>query len=361
MLERFGHGGDLLTASTLFNRSEDSFLDFSSNMNPFGPPPIVKTIFSERWSEVVRYPDPSVRRLRLKLASRYDISPDSILVGNGAAELIDLIVRHIRPLKTTVTAPSFGEYEDNARRVQSHVNYIPLEARQDFLLDLSTLKAGVDDTDLLILGHPNNPTGTLLPMEVLQFLEEYSKPIMLDEAFIDFLNDEHVFSQIRRAATHPRLYVVRSMTKFFAIPGLRLGFVVAHPDSIRKLKAMQVHWSVNHFAQCVGETVLDDVNYIRSTKDWVVTERTWFVEQLRTLGLRVFDSVTNYLLVSIPGNHPLDVQQLQVLMGKQGVLIRDASLFPGLSSKYFRLAVRLREQNEICLRCLQQSLALKEK
>jgi threonine-phosphate decarboxylase len=141
---------------------------------------------------------------------------------------------------------------------------------------------------------------------------------------------------------------------------LRLGFVVAHPELIDKLKSIQVHWSVNHFAQCVGEMVLDDFEYIRSTKQWVVSERAWFVEQLRKLGLHVSESVANYLLVRIPDDHPLDVPQLQGLMGNQGVLIRDASLFPGLSNRYFRLAVRLREQNEICLRCLQQSLAQKD-
>jgi threonine-phosphate decarboxylase len=353
MLERYGHGGDLLTAAELFGHSPDLFLDYSSNMNPMGPPACVQQIFSERWTEVVRYPDPAARVLRAKIAAHYRIPEESILVGNGAAELIDLVVRITQPATVAVTAPSFVEYSDNALRVGATLHYIPLNVEHSFDVQAEDLSHALDKADLTMLGHPNNPTGRLIPDVMLDMLQTAKGTVLLDEAFIDFLENEEQVSMIQRAPSMKKLIVIRSMTKFFAIPGIRLGFVVAHPDIILQMRNLQVQWSVNHFSQLIGAAALDDTQYIANTKKWVSTERQWFFEQLSSIGFNVIQSAVNYLLVRLPQQVPFRVPEMQKKLGEMKILIRDASRFPGLDERYFRLAVRLRKDNETIVRALE--------
>lgn len=357
MLERFGHGGDWTTAEAVFGKPPGGFLDFSANMNPFGPPEAVGRLLAERWRELARYPDPAVRGLRRAIAAKYRIAEESVLVGNGAAELIDLSIRAFQPSKVGLARPSFTEYEDAVRKIGGAVVDIPLAEADGFALREQPLRAAAAEADLLVLGHPNNPTGRLIDPGLLGRLVRERKPMIVDEAFVDFVPDEDAVSLIRLAAETERLCVIRSMTKFYAIPGIRLGFAVAHPRLIRRLKELQVPWSVNAIAQWVGEAALAERNYAERTRRWLADERPIFTDKLKSLGLRVFPSDVNFLLVSIPEQAGMDVKELQRRMGEAGVLIRDASLFPGLDRSYFRVAVRLRDENEALLERLERALA----
>lgn len=352
-LERYGHGGDLLTATEAYGRPEEGWLDYSSNMNPFGPPEVVGELMRERWRDIARYPDPAVRGLTNKLSHIYGIPPESIIVGNGAAELIDLVVRVLRPAETIVARPSFTEYEDAVRKAGSAVVSASLERERAFELALP-LEAG---ERTVFLGHPNNPTGRIVPARVLNAMRQSGTRMMLDEAFLDFLQDEEGISYIRHAAESPSIQVVRSMTKFYAIPGIRLGFLVAHPDVIRRLREAQTPWSVNFLAQLIGEAVLDERAYAERTRAWLQEERPWLTNELNRLGLTVFPSDVNFLLVSLPAESGWDAPRLQRAMASKGILIRDASLFEGLNASYFRLAIRLRPDNERLLRALQEFLS----
>jgi threonine-phosphate decarboxylase len=356
MLERFGHGGDLLTAEESFGLPKEQFLDFSSNMNPLGPPSIVKELMQTRWMDIVKYPDPAVRELRRKLSYKYNIPQESILVGNGAAELIDLVARVRKPRITGIARPSFSEYEEAIHKTGGHIYDIPLYAQTDFVLQQEAALEAAGKCDLLFLGHPNNPTGKLIPQPLLDQLADSGQPLILDEAFMDFVPEEKERSMLRRAAVHPNLYVIRSMTKFYAIPGIRLGFIVAHPDRIRELADQQVQWSVNYLAQLIGAAVLEDQAFEDETRQWLSMEKPWLIEQLKHLGLEVVHSEVNFLLFSFAVESGIDVKQAQKHMGRQGILIRDASLFPGLNERYCRIAVRLREQNEQLLAGLKQTI-----
>ncbi|WP_409344779.1 threonine-phosphate decarboxylase CobD [Paenibacillus sp. MBLB4367] len=346
MLERYGHGGDLLTAAETFGMQANDFLDYSSNMNPFGPPAAVRTIFQERWTDIVKYPDPAVRELRLKIAERYGVPVESVLAGNGAAELIDLVVRMLRPGVTALARPSFVEYEEAVHKAGGGITDIPLYEENGFELSQEALSEAASRADLLFLGHPNNPTGRLIPQAVLESAVGSGKRVVLDEAFIDFCPEEEDRSFIRQAAVSESLFVIRSMTKFFAIPGIRLGFIVAHPDWIAKLRALQVAWSVNTLAQLIGAEVLADREYAQKTLDWLQAERPWLASKLESLGVRTYPSDTNFMLLRLPNPERLDVKQLQRTLGERGVLIRDASRFQGLTSAYLRIAIRLRGENE---------------
>ncbi|NHN29263.1 cobyric acid synthase [Paenibacillus agricola] len=356
MLEKYGHGGDLWTAAEKFGVSKESLLDYSSNMNPLGPSDVVEKTMRERWREVAAYPDPAVRELRSQLSAKYRIPVESILVGNGAAELIDLAVRVIRPGVTALARPSFGEYEEAAEKVGSTILEIPLHEANGFVLQLSDLMQAASETDLLFLASPNNPTGRLLSAEVRGYLakSDSGKPVILDEAFIDFCPDEEQLTMIRLAAESPHLMVIRSMTKFYSIPGLRLGFIVGHPERIRELQRQQVQWSVNTIAQLVGVGVLGDQAFESRTHAWLAEERPWMVRMLEGLGLQVTPSDTNYLLFSMRGLG-LNAQDLQREMGQRGVMVRDASHFAGLDASYVRVAIRLRESNERLIVALRAS------
>jgi threonine-phosphate decarboxylase len=362
-LERYGHGGDLWTATEAYGHPADGWLDYSSNMNPWGPPDVVGQLMQEHWRDIARYPDPAVRRLRIKLSEVYQIPVESILVGNGAAELIDLVVRVLQPEETILARPSFSEYEEAVHKAGGRIKDAYLRADQQFelkdVLGLTSHSGRITQAPITVfLGHPNNPTGRLIPTSVLDELRASGTRMILDEAFMDFLPDESEFSYMKQAAKSKQIQVIRSMTKFYAIPGIRLGFIVAHPDLINRMKELQTQWSVNFLAQLIGEAVLDEQEYAKKTRAWLLEERPWLIEQLRALGLIVFPSEVNFLLLAIPELTGHNVQSLQKAMAERGIMIRDASLFQGLDHSYFRLAIRLRQDNERLLKELKACLTM---
>lgn len=360
MLERYGHGGDVWSAAELYGRSKDAFMDYSSNMNPWGPPIVVKELLQNSWKTITRYPDPAVRELRQKLAETYTIPADSILVGNGAAELIDLVIRLLEPSLTGLVRPSFSEYEEAVGKINGQILDIPLHKEHGFELQLSAVEQALRHADVLFLGHPNNPTGRLVPKPILERIVAAGKPLILDEAFIDFVPEEEQVSLIRQAAESKNIYVIRSMTKFYAIPGIRLGFMVAHPQTIARLQKLQTQWSVNSIAQLIGTAVLNDRAYAAKTKQWLTEEREWLTSQLKMLELEVYPSETNFLLCAISEHMGLNVKILQERLGQRGILIRDASLFKGLDESYFRLAIRLRADNQQLISELKLAMGARE-
>jgi threonine-phosphate decarboxylase len=356
MLERYGHGGDLRSAADAFGLEKERFLDFSANMNPIGPPAAVETAIFEHWRDIARYPDPVSRELTAAIARRYGIPEESILIGNGAAELIDLLVRVLHPAVTALAQPSFGEYEQAVMNAGGSQYAIPLREETGFTLQMADVESALRKADLLFLGHPNNPTGKLLPKPIIDAVLSSGSRLALDEAFIDFYPEEEQVSCIRAASANPNLFVIRSLTKYYTIPGIRLGFIVAHPDHIRALRKRQVPWSVNVLAQEIGLMAMGDADYAERTKRWLASERPWLTAKLRELGLTVTDSDTNFLLFALPDTAGMTIKDVQRAMGRRGVLIRDASLFPGLDERYGRTAIRVREHNELLVEALSQTL-----
>ncbi|UVI32603.1 pyridoxal phosphate-dependent aminotransferase [Paenibacillus spongiae] len=366
MLERYGHGGDLRTAQELFGLPADQFHDFSANMNPYGPPACVAEVLRTYTDSIDRYPDPSVRELRRKLGIHHDLDPSCVLVGNGAAELIDLAVRVYRPEVTAVTGPSFVEYADAARKCGSPIHVLPLYPENDFRLTADTIRRALLDfrrrgiqpgQALWFLGSPNNPTGQLVEPAIIRELLLEGERVIVDEAFMDFVPDAANYSLLREAEVNERLTVIRSMTKFYAIPGIRLGYAAGSPQTIAELGRLQVPWSVNSLSQQIGSAVLDEKQYAENTLTWLKQERPWLESQLSALGLRVYPGEVNYILFSIPAEFNLTSKELQHEMGVRGVLIRDASGFDGLDETFCRIAVRFREEHLRLLDVMKNVLA----
>ncbi|SFI51355.1 L-threonine O-3-phosphate decarboxylase [Paenibacillus sp. UNC496MF] len=371
MLERYGHGGDWVTARELYGAEDGpkTFVDFSANMNPFGPPACVGHILKSYADagEIARYPDPAVRGLRGKLAARHGVRADGLLVGNGAAELIDLLFRALKPKTTVLAEPCFGEYREAAEKNGSAVRAIGLRAEDGFRLTGEAVdrmlrqlrEAGLAPGETLwMLGSPNNPTGECVARNVVEKLLASGAMAAVDEAFMDFAANEPELSLLKEAASRDRLIVIRSMTKFYAVPGIRLGYMAASPALIRRLAALQVPWSVNSLAQRIGEAVLDEAAYAARTVAWAREERAWLAARLTELGLTAYGgAAVNYVLAAIPGRIGWTSDRLQEELGRLGILIRDASRFGALDKRYFRVAVRLREDNETLLAALRALLA----
>lgn len=359
MLERYGHGGDLRSAAELYGQGEQSLLDYSSNMNPLGPPPAFRQVIESYWQRITAYPDPVQRDLLAALATRHNIDQNSLLAGNGAAELIELVVRYIKPRKAAIFTPSFIEYEQAIDKAGSSCIAIACHAEQQFVPTMSQLQQVLETEkpELIMLGYPNNPTGTLLPPEQLQYLLESGIYVVIDEAFLDFHPEEEHLTNITRLPQHERLFVIRSMTKFYSIPGIRLGYILAHSKHIAGLKKLQVVWSVNSLAQELGIAALQQIDFVEQTKQWLAQEIPWFAAQLKRLKLLPLSTVTNYILVQISDVYELTSSELQQLMGQRGILIRDGGKFRGLTDRYIRLAIKDRVSNERLLQELELVLA----
>ncbi len=349
------HGGDVyLLARTLGVELAD-LLDFSANINPLGFPPGLTLAVQEAMREIVHYPDRRSLKLSIALADYHHLSPDAILVGNGSTELIYLLARALRPRRGLIVTPAFSEYEHALNLAGVPADFYPTDEAHNFTLSqVPEPQAG----DLVFLAHPASPSGVLLDPELFLRLaarcEAAGAYLLLDEAFVDFVEEASLKIHLGR---FPRLLILRSFTKFFGIPGMRLGCLFAAPAVVAHLAAAQEPWSVNTMAQLMGQACLADADYIGRTRTLIQQEREFLFGQLAAHSeLSPFPSVVNYLLVKLtrPG---MTAANLREQMLAHRIVIRDASNFRGLDERFFRLAVRGRQENEQLLKALDQCLA----
>lgn len=344
------HGGDVYHLARTLGLDLSELLDFSANINPLGWPPGLPGAIQQALGELVHYPDRRCLELKRELAAYHDLSPEQILVGNGSTELIYLAARALKPRRALIVAPAFSEYEHALEMAQVPVEFQVTAEGQNFTLSTPLDPRGAD---LVFLANPASPSGALLPPELLletaAVLEAAGVYLLLDEAFVDFVEGASIKTHLAR---FPRLLILRSFTKFFAIPGMRLGYLLAAPDLIAQLSACQEPWSVNTLAQAAGRACLRDLDYLGRSRNLIHRERQYLLEGLAALpGLRTFPSAVNYLLVKID-RPDWTAAGLQKALLSQKIVIRDAGNFRGLDERFFRLAVRRREENQRLLQGL---------
>ncbi|MGZ9583559.1 threonine-phosphate decarboxylase CobD [Paenibacillus marinisediminis] len=359
-LERYGHGGDIWSAASAYGGREERFLDYSANINPLGPPSQVLRVMNEAIKWIIRYPDPGHRDLKQKLAARLGVDAASLLIGNGAAECMALLLLAVRPAKVGIVEPCFSEYAGLSRQYGAEVISLVGNPNDDYRVSAEQLEGLMAEVDLCFIGHPNNPTGVLYDANTVQRTVEAAERcgtvLAVDEAFIDFLADGEERSVLSMVTKFSNLVVFRSLTKFYAIPGLRLGYAIAGPDRIKAMTGKQVAWSVNGLALAAGEAMFDDdaelTAYEQHTRELIASERQWLSRQLKQLGLRVWPSEVNYLLCKVSA--PWTAGSLQTALGQRGVLIRSCAMYNGLSEGHFRLAVKDRAANAQLIRTMRQ-------
>ncbi len=309
-------------------------LDFSVNLNPLGPPDSLSLASSAE--HLMAYPEPDSATLRRALAERHGVETEEVLVTNGACEAIELLMASLEPRRVIVLTPAFTEYEDSAKIWGHEVVTVSAREEEGFCWDFAKLTRRLDlgPEDLVVLGNPANPTG------VLSELPELNATLLVDETFLDFV--ESPVSAIGR----PRTLVIRSFTKLFACPGLRLGYIVGN---VAALRLRQPAWSVSRLAQVIGQALLGEKDYQQFTRQFVAQCRADLTAGLQTVpGLQVFPSTANFLLLSIA-----HANEIAGRLFDRGIVVRGCDNFSGLApDTYLRVAVRKRSENQRLIEAL---------
>jgi threonine-phosphate decarboxylase len=357
------HGGDVWQVADELGIAPSELLDFSANVNPRGLPPraierLARDAAQAQWLQ--RYPDPSARALRQALSERLGVAPEAIVIGPGAAALLAPALRATGATSALVPVPAFSEY----RRVcaQRDVQFVPwhLNRSADFLLTAGSFGNAIRTGryGAIILNNPHNPSGTLLDFSqirrILDEAEACGTAVLLDEAFIDYA-PEHTL--VREAAIRPGLIVVRSLTKFYGCPALRIGYAVAHPDAIAKIRASLPAWPVTQLAIDALAEALRDPSYEEDTLRENRTERERLRGALASLGLAVLPSHANYLLAELAPSMPRSSQLQMRMVLNHRILIRNCDSYEGLETgRWIRLAVRSNPENMRLMEALNEEL-----
>ena len=342
------HGGDIWGAAERQGVPLSRVLDFSANINPLGPSLKARKRLARDVSLVALYPDKRQAELRRLLAARDGIAEDCILFGNGATQLIHLLPRVGRYKRALIVEPTFSEYRRALSNSGSEIREFFLTPKNNFHLDLNLLLRvlGREQPNVLLLASPNNPTGLVSPhrmlLRVSAFCEERDIDLIVDESFIEFTTEPSLMT----LATHRRhLLVVRSLTKSFALAGLRIGYLVAGRSRVEELAHRMEPWSVNTLALSAAAASILDTNYIQKARSLIQREREYLSRELPQLGwLHSYPSSANFLLARIRARYTT-APALERMLAARNVLVRDASDFRGLDNQYLRFAVRQRREN----------------
>jgi threonine-phosphate decarboxylase len=348
------HGGNLHKIAEETGIPENRLVDFSASINPMGISQRVKDAINDEMGNLVNYPDPDTTLLKKKLAEFHHIDPETILCGNGSTELIYLIPRALKPGKVLIPAPSFSEYEracklsyeSSSKSQELRVMSYELRKESGFNLIIKDYIAAMKGCDMAFLCNPNNPTGTLITRQDVLRIAGAAKSekcmLVVDEAFIDFSPGESVIGDVRE---NPYLIVLRSMTKFHALTGLRIGYGIMNESVIGKLKEYKEPWTVNNLAQKAAVTAIDDAGYVAETMKLMSNEKEYMEKSFRQAGIKYLLSPANYYLLEIENAGSI----INGLKNK-GLIVRDCSNFKGLDGPYIRVAVKSHEDNKLLIK-----------
>lgn len=338
------HGGDVY-------RNKDIKLDFSVNTNPLGVPPKVMDAAREAVELIGRYPDPQQEELKKKLADTLVCEPDEVLVGNGASELFMDIVYTYRPRLLGVVTPSFGGYKYAAKAAKAQLIEYPLKEKLGFEVDddiAGMLDSGID---MLFLATPNNPTGCTIPIPLLEKILKHCQrkdiTVVMDESFMDLCDKVDDYEDFFFKSTFDNVIRVSALTKSFAMPGVRLGYLRAPKKITEKLITHQSEWNVSIIAEKCGLAALDEGDYLERSRAFLRTERGFVQSGLMGMGMAVFPGEADFLMVKT--EIPLYDRLLE-----KGILIRDLKDFDGLDGNYYRIAIKDRPKNMQLLAAVQE-------
>lgn len=336
------HGGDIY-------RHPD-VIDFSVNTNPLGTPESVKRAVQESVAKIEHYPDVRCEALREAISRFEQVNMEEILCGNGAAELFFAAVQAVWPRKALVIAPSFSEYEEALRSVGAEVEYYYLCEEDNFQIREDYVDKLSEEIDMIFLCNPNNPTGVLLErkfiLEVLKRCKEKNSLFVLDECFVDFVEEPENHTIKDMLKEYPNLFLLKAFTKRYAMAGVRLGYgLSSNQRLLEKIQHCGQPWAVSTVAQKAGIAALKEEEYVKRSMAYVHAQRKKLIKNLTLLGYKTFDSKANYIFFQ--GEEGLYEKCLE-----KGILIRDCSNYYGLKKGYYRVAVKLQEENEKLLEVL---------
>lgn len=344
------HGGNIYRLAR--EKGIVDILDYSANINPMGISEKLKKEVANNWELFEKYPDPHYVELRKTLALHNGVDYENIIVGNGATEVIFLYCKTLKPKKALVVMPTFAEYERALKTVDCSVDYFELREDENFIIDKKRLEKELEKGyDLLVMCNPNNPTGRFVPLhemkDIIGLTNASNTNLLLDEAFIEFVEGDYNESVAR--LEEKNVFIVRALTKFFAIPGVRLGFGICINSSLKKkIEEDREPWTVNTLAEISAKILLEDEEYIENSKRWIEVEKDYMYKGLsKGKYITPYKTDTNFILVRLDGG--INSSELRDKMIDEGIVIRDASNFPFLGDKYIRLAIKARKTNDIVI------------
>ena len=343
------HGGDIYGAARRLGVSPRQILDFSASINPLGISPKAARRIARDLPAICHYPDRQQYELRALVSSKRTIDPESIVFGNGATQLLYVVARHLAPRNVMLVVPGFSENRAAVASVQSHVTEFRLRPASRFRFDTEVFadRLRAAKPDCVLLTNPNNPTGTVIPHDDLARVSELCRKsrtyFVVDESFIDFTQEPSLSGLVER---NRLLIIIHSLTKFFALPGLRIGYLAAHRALARKISRAVEPWSVNTLALAAAAESIKDRLYQQSTLTRIAKEREYLLSGLEKLEwFEAYPSEVNFILArskskKLPGH------RLRQELEQMRILIRDSKGFGGLGSQFFRVAVRTRRENQ---------------
>ncbi len=353
------HGGNVHKASRVLHTSLDQILDFSANINPLGMSTKGLDAVKDALQDVIHYPDPDMTDLFAITSELWDMPKECIAFGNGAAELLYAICRLPQIEGVYVPAPGFSEYSHSAKSCSFPIIEYKLQFDAEAYRFSYPLHQMLQDlrgckNQLVFIGNPNNPCGTLWTdrgQELFDICQKNAHYLVFDESFIDFLGSD--YSMRNYLKDYDNVIIVHSLTKFYAVPGLRIGAMMASPTVIEQSKTCIPAWSVNHLAQAYSEQALQDTDYIENSRRLLKDEKEWLYTELSQIeGIRVVKPSVNYILAHLDDAYSLE-DMIQLLY-EQSILIRDCSHYTGLGPNWFRVAVKDRSKNETLIDALRK-------
>ena len=366
-MKALGHGANVEEMAQAYGKEAGAIIDFSSNINPKIPEGLEDKL-KEALYKATAYPDIHYTKLRNEIAKYLGVASHEIIVGNGATEVMYLLMKTLSeklPAGGTlgIVNPTFSEYERSSRlsgmsvydfyleEVHSH------EATSSFKINEVKIKEGLEKVDALFICNPNNPTGnTVYLASILEMMAEQEKLLIVDETFMEFVPAEGVYSLVSKVKDYKNLIIIKAVTKFFGLPGLRLGYgVSSNRELLEGMYEYKEPWTVNSFAETLTPTLFQDVAYIKESKAYFDLERKRMMTSLKEIrGLKVYETDTNFILLKLETLKAYDLKK--ILFEKYDLLIRDASNFKGLDAHFIRIAVKSEEENNKLITALRKEI-----
>ena len=353
------HGSDIEKICSYYNLKKENIVKFGANVNPLGLSPKAGRAIAEHVDILSSYPDREYTSLRNTISGYCNIPADFILPGNGSSELISLLIQERAPKHTLILGPTYSEYSRELSFSGSTQEYYHLQESNDFEPDIPDLCRKLEQGyDFLILCNPNNPTSSAITQEELRrligFCAEKNIFVMIDETYVEFAPDINEITAVSLTREFTNLMILRGVSKFYAAPGMRLGYgITGNLEFLKKMKEKQVPWSLNSLGALAGELMLQDKAYIRQTRDLILSERTRLLKALENIPTyKTYPAYANFLLLKIqkPGLTSQDVFDACI---RQGLMIRDCSSFECLDGEYIRFCIMHPEDNTRLLHILE--------
>ncbi|MGG7212936.1 threonine-phosphate decarboxylase CobD [Clostridium nigeriense] len=349
------HGGNLDELSRTFKLNKESLIDFSANINPLGINKKVKDAIINALEEVERYPDITYFNLKYGISDFEGVNYEDLVLGNGAAEVIFNLVRSIKPKKVLIPAPTFGEYEEAALSINSSIEYYYLKEENNWIIDEDIINHINEDIDMVFICNPNNPTGILTEKEVIINIAKKALStntiLAIDESFLDFIRDGENYSVINLLKEYNNIFIIKSMTKLFAIPGIRIGYgMCENKEIIKNMELVSVPWNINILAEKATLEAIKDKEYINRTISYIQKEKNYLYKELNKFNdIKVFNPSVNFIMFKIINNIDLKLELM-----KENIIIRSCNNYIGLDESYYRVAVRTREENDNLIMALKK-------